>query len=61
MQLVGYINLQGFIDSDSIDTLLRDELAYVVDASGDDYFTGQPDLFAHPLTWALEDLKGIYE
>jgi len=58
----GYINLQGHINSESIAGLLKDQLAYVVDASGDDTFTGEQDVFAHPVSWLLEDIgdKPLY-
>lgn len=58
VEFLGYTDLQGYINSDNIQELLNDQIAYAIDASGDNTLTlEESDSFPHSLTWDIENLK----
>jgi len=54
---VGYLDIYGIIESKQISELEKDPLTFLVDTSGDSYFTGSDKEFPHALSWLLEDIK----
>jgi len=54
---IGYIDMYAILDSKQIPELETDPLTFLVDTSGDSYFTGSDKEFPHALSWLLEDLK----
>ncbi|MGW9127649.1 hypothetical protein ACWGPW_21920 [Paenibacillus chitinolyticus] len=55
---IGFIDMKGKINYDSLDALTLDSNSFMVDTSGDDYLTNaKKGVYAHSLSWFLEDLS----
>ncbi len=58
-EFIGYLDMYTILDWKQIQAIESDSLTFLVDTSGDSYFTGSDDKeeFPHALSWLKEDLE----